>query len=293
MSRRGWLLFLVVSALWGLPYFMIRIAVRELDPVSVVMGRTLPAALILLPIAWRSGVLSTLRGHMTWLVVYTVVEFGIPWYLMSSAEQHLTSSLASLIICATPLISIVISKLVHPQRTIGRQRLIGLALGSIGVLTLVGLDISTDSAWWIGVMFLVAVGYAGGPQIISTKLTETSGLAVVAVSVSIVAAIYTPIGLVRWPAHVSAATWLALAVLGLLCTIGAFLLFFALIKEVGPARSTVVTYLNTAIAVALGVIFLNEPLTAGMLIGFPIIVAGSIFATSATKALSGASRPAA
>jgi len=293
MSRRGWLLFLVVSALWGLPYFMIRIAVRELDPVSVVMGRTLPAALILLPIAWRSGVLSTLRGHMTWLVVYTVVEFGIPWYLMSSAEQHLTSSLASLISCATPLISIVISKLVHPQRTIGRQRLIGLALGSIGVLTLVGLDISTDSAWWIGVMFLVAVGYAGGPQIISTKLTETSGLAVVAVSVSIVAAIYTPIGLVRWPAHVSAATWLALAVLGLLCTIGAFLLFFALIKEVGPARSTVVTYLNTAIAVALGVIFLNEPLTAGMLIGFPIIVAGSIFATSATKALSGASRPAA
>jgi len=293
MSRRGWLLFLVVSALWGLPYFMIRIAVRELDPVSVVMGRTLPAALILLPIAWRSGVLSTLRGHMTWLVVYTVVEFGIPWYLMSSAEQHLTSSLASLIICATPLISIVISKLVHPQRTIGRQRLIGLALGSIGVLTLVGLDISTDSAWWIGVMFLVAVGYAGGPQIISTKLTETSGLAVVAVSVSIVAAIYTPIGLVRWPAHVSAATWLALAVLGLLCTIGAFLLFFALIKEVGPARSTVVTYLNTAIAVALGVVFLHEPLTAGMLIGFPIIVAGSIFATSATKALSGASRPAA
>ena len=291
MSRRGWILFLVVSALWGLPYFMIRIAVRELDPVSVVMGRTLPAALVLLPIAWHSGALRTLRGHMKWLVLYTMVEFGIPWYLMASAERHVTSSLASLIIFATPLLSISVGKLLYPQRTIDRQRLIGLALGSIGVLTLVGLDISTDSAWWIGAMFLVAVGYAGGPQVISTKLTETSGLAVVAVSVSIVAAIYTPIGLVRWPEHVSGATWLSLAALAVLCTIGAFLLFFALIKEVGPARSTVVTYLNTAIAVALGVVFLHEPLTAGMMIGFPIIVAGSIFATSATKLVSEESHP--
>jgi drug/metabolite transporter (DMT)-like permease len=228
---------------------------------------------------------------MKWLVLYTVVEFGIPWYLMASAEQHVTSSLASLIICATPLISISVTKLLHPQRTIGRQRLIGLALGSIGVLTLVGLDISTDSAWWIGAMFLVAVGYAGGPQIISTKLTQTSGLAVVAVSVAIVATLYTPLGLARWPEHVSGGTWLSLAALALLCTIGAFLLFFALIKEVGPARSTVVTYLNTAIAVALGVIFLHEPLTAGMMIGFPIIVAGSVFATSASKPISEVSHP--
>ncbi len=291
MSRRGWMLFLVVSTLWGLPYFMIRIAVRELDPVSVVLGRTLPAALVLLPIAWHSGSLRTLRGHMKWLVLYTVVEFGIPWYLMASAEQHVTSSLASLIICATPLISIVITKFLHPQRTIGRQRLIGLALGSIGVLTLVGLDISTDSAWWIGAMFLVAVGYAGGPQVISTKLTEVSGLGVVAVSVAIVAAVYTPLGVARWPNHVSGTTWLALVALALFCTIGAFLLFFALIKEVGPARSTVVTYLNTAIAVGLGVVFLHEPLTAGMMIGFPIIVAGSIFATSATKLVSEESHP--
>ncbi|CAB4875599.1 unannotated protein [freshwater metagenome] len=291
MSRRGWVLFLAVSTLWGLPYFMIRIAVRELDPVSVVMGRTLPAALVLLPIAWHSGALRTLRGQMKWLLLYTVVEFGIPWYLMASAEQHVTSSLASLIICATPLLSISVSKLLYPKRTIGRQRLIGLALGSFGVLTLVGLDITTDSAWWIGAMFLVAVGYAGGPQVISTKLTKTSGLAVVAVSVSLVAAIYTPLGLARWPAHVSGATWLSLGALALLCTIGAFLLFFALIKEVGPARSTVVTYLNTAIAVGLGVVFLHEPLTAGMLIGFPIIVAGSIFATSASKSVNEELRP--
>jgi drug/metabolite transporter (DMT)-like permease len=106
-----------------------------------------------------------------------------------------------------------------------------------------------------------------------------------------VAAIYTPIGIVRWPGHVSGATWLSLGVLALLCTIGAFLLFFALIKEVGPARSTVVTYLNTAIAVALGVVFLHEPLTAGMMIGFPIIVAGSIFATSVTKLVNEESHP--
>ena len=283
MSRRGWLLFLVVSALWGLPYFMIRVAVRELDPVSVVMARTLPATLVLLPIAWRSGALHTLRGKMKWVGLYTIVEFGIPWFFIARAEQHVTSSLASLIICATPLLSIAITKILHPERQIGHQRFIGLAMGATGVLTLVGLDVSTDSAWWIAAMFLVAAGYAGGPQVISAKLRDASGLAVVATSVAIVAAFYTPLGIIKWPARVSGEVWASLMVLALFCTIAAFLLFFALIKEVGPARSTVVTFLNTAVAVVLGVVFLHEPLTAGILLGFPIIVAGSVFATTKSR----------
>jgi drug/metabolite transporter (DMT)-like permease len=290
MSRRGWFLFLAVSTLWGLPYFLIRIAVRDLDPTSVVLGRTLPAALLLLPIAWRQGALSSLKGRVRWLVAYTIVEFGIPWYFMSSAERHISSSLASLLICATPIVSLGITKLLHPHDRIERRRLFGLALGSAGVIALVGLEMSVDSVWWIAAMGIVVLGYAGGPQIISAHLREANGLAVVATSVSIVAVLYLPVGIARWPHHVAAATWWSLAGLSGLCTIGAFLLFFALIKEVGPAKSTVVTYLNTAIAVVLGVVVLNEKLTTGILIGFPVIAAGSFLATAQRS--SAASRPA-
>lgn len=280
MSRRGWILFVLVSALWGLPYFFIRIAVRELDPVSVVLGRTLPAALLLLPLAWHRGVLSTLRGKIGGLVIYTVVEFGIPWYFMSSAERHISSSLASLLICATPLVAIVVSKVLHPDMVIEKRRITGLALGSCGVIALVGLDVSTESAWWIAAMGIVVIGYAFGPQIISSQLREANGLAVVATSVTLVALAYLPMGVARWPDHVSANVLWSVAALSALCTIIAFLLFFELIKEIGPSRSTVVTYLNTAIAVALGVIFLNEPITAGIAVGFPVIVAGSVLATA-------------
>lgn len=280
MSRRGWVLFVLVSALWGLPYFFIRIAVRELDPVSVVLGRTLPAAILLLPLAWHRGVLSTLRGKIGGLVTYTVVEFGIPWYFMSSAERHISSSLASLLICATPLVAIVVSKVLHPDMVIEKRRVTGLALGTCGVIALVGLDVSTESAWWIAAMGIVVIGYAFGPQIISSQLREANGLAVVATSVTLVALAYFPMGVARWPDHVSANVLWSVAALSALCTIIAFLLFFELIKEIGPSRSTVVTYLNTAIAVALGVIFLNEPITAGIAVGFPVIVAGSVLATA-------------
>lgn len=280
MSRRGWILFVLVSALWGLPYFFIRIAVRELDPVSVVLGRTLPAAILLLPLAWHRGVLSTLRGKIGGLVTYTVVEFGIPWYFMSSAERHISSSLASLLICATPLVAIVVSKVLHPDMVIEKRRITGLALGTCGVIALVGLDVSTESAWWIAAMGIVVIGYAFGPQIISSQLREANGLAVVATSVTLVALAYLPMGVARWPDHVSANVLWSVAALSALCTIIAFLLFFELIKEIGPSRSTVVTYLNTAIAVALGVIFLNEPITAGIAVGFPVIVAGSVLATA-------------
>ena len=280
MTKRGWILFTAVSVLWGLPYFFIRIAVRELDPVCVVLGRTLPAAVLLVPLAWQRGVFTSLRGRVRGLVLYTVIEFGIPWYFMSSAERHISSSLASLLICATPLVALGVSKMLNPRMIIEKRRIAGLLLGSSGVVALVGLEVSSDSAWWIGAMGIVVVGYALGPQIIATQLRSANGLVVVAASVSIVAVAYLPLGIARWPDAVSPSALWSIAALSSLCTIVAFLLFFELIQEIGPSRSTVVTYLNTALAVGLGVVFLNEPITAGIIVGFPIIVVGCVLATS-------------
>lgn len=281
MNRRGWVLFLTLSVLWGIPYFMIRIAVRQLDPATLVFARTFPAALLLIPLALQQRAFSSLRGKWRWLIGFSIIEFGVPWFLMGSAEKHLSSSLTGLLVAAVPLGSITLTKLLHPSETIHARRLVGLLIGTVGVVVLVGLDLSGGSWLWVAAMLLVVVGYASGPMILALKLNEASGLAVVAASVSIVALGYLPWGATHWPAHLKIETWLSIGGLSLLCTVAAFLVFFALVQEVGPSRGTVITYFNTAIAVLLGTAVLHESLTTGIIIGFPLIVLGSIFATSA------------
>ncbi len=280
MNRRAWVLFLTLSLLWGVPYFMIRVAVRQLDPATLVFARTFPAAILLVPIALQQKVFATLRGRWGWLVGFSVIEFGIPWFFMGSAERHLSSSLTGLLVAAVPLVSITLTKLLHPNEKIHGRRIIGLIIGTVGVVVLVGLDLSGGSWLWIGAMLLVVVGYASGPMILALRLNEASGLAVVAASVSLVALAYLPWGVSHWPSHLKIETWLSIAGLSMLCTVGAFLVFFALIQAVGPSRGTVITYFNTAVAVLLGTAVLHESLTTGILLGFPLIVLGSIFATS-------------
>jgi drug/metabolite transporter (DMT)-like permease len=281
MSRRGWALFLTLSVLWGLPYFLIRIAVRELDPATLVFARTLPAAVILVPLALFQRGFGTLRGAWRWLVAYSIIEFGVPWLLMGSAERHLTSSVTGLLVACVPLVAVVLSRVLHPDDPVSSRRVLGLGIGTVGVACLVGFDFTSGSAIWLLAMLVVILGYATGPQIISLRLGHASGTAVVAASVAVVATIYAPWGLTHWPAHASSETLAAVAALSLFCTIAAFLVFFQLIKEVGPSRTVVITYFNTGIAVLLGTVGLHEPLTTGIIAGFPMIIAGSILATSA------------
>ena len=282
MSRRGWILFLALSVLWGFPYFLIRIAVRQLDPATLVFARTFPAAIILVPLALYQRAFPSLRGAWKWLLAYSIVEFGVPWFLMGSAERHLSSSLTGLLVACVPLVAIAIARVMHPDEHISRRRLTGLAVGTIGVIFLVGLDITKGSSIWILAMGVVVIGYATGPVIISQRLSHASGLAVVAASVSVVALLYLPWGVAHWPAHPSAETLEAVAGLSIFCTLAAFLIFFQLIKEVGPSRTVVITYFNTGIAVVLGTVGLHEPLTSGIIVGFPMIITGSILATSSS-----------
>lgn len=279
MTRRGWALFGAMVVIWALPYLCIRVAVREIDPGCLVLARTLPAACVLLPPAYHQKVLGSLRGKWGWLVAYSFIEFGIPWLVMSDAERHISSSLTGLIVCTVPLISIVLAKLAHPHRAIGKARLSGLVLGATGVTVLVGLDTHGSNWFWVGTMVVVTVGYSIGPIILDRKMADASGLAVVATSVAVVATAYLPWGIGHWPHHLRSETWLSIAILTTICTAAAFLVFFALIQEVGAARSVVVTFANTAFAVILGVWLLHENFTVGMALGFPLIVAGSYYAT--------------
>ena len=280
MSRRGWLLFVTMAVLWGIPYLLIRVAVRQLDPGVLVLGRTGPASLLLLPLVIARGQFRAIAQNIKWIVVFAFVEFGVPWYFMATAEQHITSSLTSLLICAVPLFSVAVQRVRRTDEHISRRRLLGLALGALGVALLVGLGIHGGSIGWIGLMLVVAIGYTLGPIILATKLASVPGIAVVAGATGVVAIAWLPWSIAHWPHHVDHQTWESVAILAVACTAGAFVTFFELVKEVGSTRSVVVTYVNTALAVVLGVAFLREPLTIGILIGFPLVLIGSVIATS-------------
>jgi drug/metabolite transporter (DMT)-like permease len=280
VSRKGWLLFIALCVIWGIPYLLIRVAVRELPPPALVFLRTAPAALLLMPLALHRGALRPLLARWRWVVAYTVVELAIPWLLLSHAEQRLSSSLAGLLVAAVPLIAAVLYRAVGAGEHFDARRLTGLFIGFAGVAALVGIDTSGTDPLAIAEILIVALCYATGPLIISRRLAGLPTLGVITASLALTAIGYAPAGLLSMPASVSAQTVGAVATLALVCTVLAFLLFFALIREVGPSRSTVITYVNPLVAVLLGVVLLSEPLTLGIAVGMPLILLGSVLGTA-------------
>ncbi|MDP9393497.1 MAG: DMT family transporter [Actinomycetota bacterium] len=279
MSRRGWWLFVAMSLIWGIPYLLIKVAVEELTPASLVLLRTALATAVLLPVAAARGGLGALLPRWRPLLAFTLVELAVPWYLLSAAEQRLSSSLTGLLVAAVPLVGAVLGW-VAGHEALGARRLTGLFVGLAGVAALVGLDVGSGDLVAIAQVAVVAVGYALGPFILSRWLSDVPGLAVIAVSLAITALLYAPLGIAQMPSAMpSPATVVSVAILALLCTALAFLLFFRLIAEIGPVRSTVITYVNPAVAVLLGVVLLDEPFTTGIAVGFALILAGSYLAT--------------
>ena len=278
MSQRGWWLFLAVGFIWGTPYLLIRIAVESLDPLMVAFGRTLIGALLLLPIALYRKALAPAFAHWRALLAFTLVEISGPWLLLGLAETRLNSSTTGLIVAMVPLFAaVIVTRLGHDR--LDSRRLAGLAIGFVGVATLVGLDVRMSDLLAVFALALAALGYAVGPIIIDRKLKDVPPIGVVAASLALATLIYAPFVPMSWPAQFAPAAVGSVVGLGVLCTATAFMLFFALIAEVGPARATVVAYVNPLVAVALGVAVLKEPFTLGMAIGFPLVIAGSVLAT--------------
>jgi len=270
--------------IWGIPYLLIKVAVSDISPVTLVFFRTVIGALILVPIALARGNLAPALPHWRWIALYTAVEVALPWFLVSDAELRLSSSLTALLIAATPFVGVVLGRLTGSDDRFDVRRLSGLVVGFVGVAVLVGLNVSVRDLGAAGEIGLVAICYAIGPLIISRKLTDVPPIGVVAMSLVLPAIVYAPLGLTHLPAAMPPPqVLLALGLLGVVCTALAFLLFFALIAEVGPVRATVITYVNPAVALALGVALLGEPLTIGAGVGFALILAGLFLATRRAK----------
>lgn len=269
--------------IWGIPYLFIKIAVGELTPASLVFLRTAIGAALLLPIAAARNDLRPLLPHWKWIVVYTFVEVAAPWFLLSDAERRISSSLSGLLIALVPSIGAILAWATGSDDRLDARRIAGLGLGFLGVAALVGLDVGASDIAAVAEVVLVALGYALGALIIARKLSGLPLFGVVAASLTLTFVVYAPVGIAQLPSTLpSPEVVFAVAVLGVVCTAVAFLLFLPLVAEVGPARATVITYVNPAVALALGVTFLAEPLTVGLALGFVLIVLGSVLATRRT-----------
>lgn len=279
MTRRSWALFAAMCVIWGVPYLLIRVAVRDFAPGTLVFARTALGGLVLLPFCFRAGGFGPVLRRWRPLLAFTVIELAVPWLLLSDAEKVLSSSLTGLLIAAVPLVGVVVARVAgSDDRGGGRVRYLGLALGLVGVAVLLGLDFGQVHVSALLELAVVVVGYAVAPVIMARRLADLPSIPVVAASLLVTAVGYLPYAILRWPTSISAhAAWSVVA-LAVVCTAVAFIVFFALIAEIGPARAVVITYVNPAVALLLGVLLLGEPFTLGIGIGFPLILLGSVLA---------------
>ena len=287
MSARAWLAFAALGVIWGVPYYFIKLALQELSPYVIAWGRVTLAAAIMLPLAWRRGALRGIGAHLGPIVAFAIVEFAIPFTAISIGERWIDSSTTGILIASVPLTITVISRFFGLHEPLDTWRLAGLVLGLLGVVALLGLGSVSWPLGWAGVgcMLLATTGYAVGPLIIQRHLKGLDSMGPIALSfVAASLMLLIPAGLTFPEQMPSAVSLVSIAVLGALCTAVAMLLMFYLVSHAGPARATVITYINPIVATLLGVWLLHEHLGLGGIAALALILFGSWLATRSARA---------
>jgi drug/metabolite transporter (DMT)-like permease len=282
MSKTGWVNFGIVGFLWGIPYLFLKVAVGELEPSVIVISRTFIGALLLAPLAIRRGIFWLPIRRWPFLLLYSVCELIGPWYLITHAEQKINSGLTGLLIATTPIWAAILASIFGDKTVWHKSRLFGLIVGFIGVIAVVGLESITGSADLIsiGMVLIASVGYAYAINMVNRRIPEVPGLALNTWAMIITSLVFLPFAFVQRPSELpSGEVIFSVLGLGILCTALAFTMFFKVIAEIGPPRASLVTYLNTAVAVVLGILILSEPITLGIVIGLPLVLIGSYFAS--------------
>jgi drug/metabolite transporter (DMT)-like permease len=267
-----------MCVIWGIPYLFIRVAVRDMAPGTVVFLRAAIGGLVLAPVAFRRTGVGRVFRRWKPLVLFMIIEMAVPWFFLTDAERRISSSLSGLLVAAVPLVGVVIARLTRAAEQPTLRQVCGVFVGLAGVVSLVGLDVGEVSVVPLLEVLVVVIGYALGPVILSRSLSDLPVAPVMFASLVLLSLTYLPYALVRPPTDVRLSAWGSVVVLGVACTALAFLLFGMLIAGIGPARATVITYVNPAVAVGAGVLFLGERFTTGMAVGFPLILLGSVFA---------------
>jgi drug/metabolite transporter (DMT)-like permease len=285
MSRKSLFHFALVGILWGIPYLLMKVAVEDFPPAAVVAGRTLIGASILIPIAiYRKKFKGAVLGFK-FVAFYALLEMIGPWILISTAQQKINSGLAGLLVSTVPIFATIIISLRGDHSVWQFRRIIGIVVGFLGLILVVGIESLTGSAdlLSIAMVLIASVSYAYAVIMILANLPIVDGIAINGLAMAISTVFWGPVAIAQWPSNISMNSALSLIALGIFSTAFAFILFFKLIEEIGPARGSLVTYVNTAVAVVLGVIILKEPLTIGIVIGLPLVLIGSYLASKKSQ----------
>lgn len=278
--------YLAVSALWGIPYLFVGVAVKEISVPVIVFTRVFIGALILIPLALRAGALRVPRSSYKYIALYAIFEMFIPWTLISDGQRKVSSGLAGLLIATVPIWANLLAALAGDRSVRHPRQVSGIIIGFLGVVALVGVDSFMDSHDLVAMLKILfsAFSYAFATFMAARHLSGVSGVSVNGLAMALTAIVFAVPAFGSLPTTMpSPQALLALLALGLLCTALAFYYFFTLLRLIGAPKASTVTYPNTAIAIALGVIILKEPVTAGMLVGFPMVLVGSYLATSRSK----------
>ena len=281
MSKRGWLLFAAMSVIWGIPYLLIKVALEGMPAPFIVFARTAIGAAVLLPVAWRRGMVGPALKQWRYIAAFAALEIAGPWLLLGRrrAAHDLVAGRTA------DRGRAVLRRADHvaagrPLGGVRRRGWPGCSSAWPAWSAIVGLNIGQVQVLRMLEVIAVAVGYAIAPIIADRKLVGVPTLATITLSLTGVALLYLPIAAFSHPRHMPKANALAAVVgLGLVCTAAAFLLFFALIGEVGPAKSSMITFVNPAVAVSGGVLFLGETIKAGVIVGAPLVMIGLVLST--------------
>lgn len=290
MSVRGIVLFAALGVIWGVPYLFIKIAGQELSSEFMVLSRSLLAAVLLLPVAIRMRALRPVLRDWRPVVAYSYTALAVPWYFLNLAGQRLPSSTVGLLLSAVPLATVIAGIVLGKRDGLSPANWLGMLIGSAGVAAIVGLDLGGSDLVGVAQLAVVVVGYAFGWGIMARWLSDLPSVGVVTVSLALVAITYMPIVALTggWPSVTpSVAAITAIVVLAAICSVAAFLLMFALIKEVGAVRGSAVTYVNPAVAVAAGAIVLGETITWWTVVGFALVLLGSHLVTQRDRRVDG------
>ena len=284
MKPSSWINFSLAGVLWGIPYLLIRVAVApgQFTPAFVVFSRVAIGAALLLAYAIKRGTLRPALKGIRWIALYAVIEMAGPWGFVSQSETKLNSGLAALLIATVAIWATLLNGALGDKTVWHSTRILGLLVGFIGICLVVGIESLQGKVdtFAIFLILLAAIGYAIAPTMVQMKIPELDGAAVNGLAMLTTAIIYLPFAIVQWPHHhVRPNSIYSVVALGIIPTAICFVIYFKVLADIGTARASLVAYVNTGVAVLLGVVVLHEKLTTGILIGLPLVLIGSYFAS--------------
>jgi drug/metabolite transporter (DMT)-like permease len=284
VDRRSWILLGVLASVWGASYLFIKIGLEDLSPAMVVFLRTLLAAVVLAPLAFHRGAMRGLRPLLWPIVLLAAVQVAAPFLLISWGEEEISSSLAGILVASAPILTALLAVFIDHEERPSVAGGFGIGIGIVGVALLLGVDVGGDSAALVGglAVVLASLGYALGGFYLKARFKETQPIGVVTATMFASAALTLPVALASFPSDgPGAGSIAAIAALGAGGTGLAFVIFYTLIAEVGPAKASIVAYIAPVFAVIYGVAFRDEAFTLGTLVGMALILGGSWIAAQA------------